>query len=310
MTDAGMLIVLSVVMLVGSFLAGSIPLVMTLSEERMQSVSVFGAGLLVGAALAVIIPEGIQMLYSAQFEELRRKTHAHSEEKEAEASPSLRSLDHHDHEGADDLHLIIGVALVLGFVFMLLVDQIGSSKSKDIESGGRQQKTFTATLGLVVHAAADGIALGAAATTSHAATEMIVFLAIMLHKAPASFGLVTFLLHEGLDRNRIRRHLLIFCLSAPLLAIITYFGISQKSKEVLTTVNATGFAMLFSAGTFLYVATVHVLPEIALRSGSSHSHLGNQSDNQPDKIGFTRMELLLLITGALLPLALTAFHHH
>lgn len=30
--------------------------------------------------------------------------------------------------------------------------------------------------------AADGIALGAAATTSHAATEMIVFLAIMLHK--------------------------------------------------------------------------------------------------------------------------------
>lgn len=28
----------------------------------------------------------------------------------------------------------------------------------------------------------DGIALGAAATTSHAAVEMIVFLAIMLHK--------------------------------------------------------------------------------------------------------------------------------
>lgn len=51
-----------------------------------------------------------------------------------------------------------------------------------------------------MHAAADGVALGAAATTSHADVEIIVFLAIMLHKAPAAFGLVTFLLHEGIDR--------------------------------------------------------------------------------------------------------------
>lgn len=47
---------------------------------------------------------------------------------------------------------------------------------------------------------ADGVALGAAATTSHADVELIVFLAIMLHKAPAAFGLVTFLMHAGMDR--------------------------------------------------------------------------------------------------------------
>lgn len=41
---------------------------------------------------------------------------------------------------------------------------------------------MTATLGLVVHAAADGVALGAAATTSQADVELIVFVAIMLHK--------------------------------------------------------------------------------------------------------------------------------
>ena len=44
----------------------------------------------------------------------------------------------------------------------------------------------------------------------------------MLHKAPASFGLVTYLLHEGLDKARIKRHLLVFSLAAPLLAIFTY----------------------------------------------------------------------------------------
>ncbi len=54
--------------------------------------------------------------------------------------------------------------------------------------------------------------------------------------------------------------------------------------------------MLFSAGTFLYVATVHVLPEVT--NVGSHSH------------GFSKCELLMLITGALLPLLLTLGHHH
>lgn len=59
---------------------------------------------------------------------------------------------------------------------MFLVDQCSVRRS-----GGRQ-KSVTATLGLVVHAAVDGVALGAAATTSQADVEVIVFLAIMLHK--------------------------------------------------------------------------------------------------------------------------------
>lgn len=91
----------------------------------------------------------------------------------------------------------IGLSLVLGFIFMMIVDQISSRRNNDSFSSDRNS---TATIGLVVHAAADGIALGAAATTSHQDVEMIVFLAIMLHKAPAAFGLVSFLLHEGIDR--------------------------------------------------------------------------------------------------------------
>lgn len=84
-------------------------------------------------------------------------------------------LKYHFHTG-DDLHSLIGISLVLGFVFMLLIDQCSARRS-----GGRQ-KSVTATLGLVVHAAVDGVALGAAATTSQADVELIVFLAIMLHK--------------------------------------------------------------------------------------------------------------------------------
>ncbi|XP_046660351.1 zinc transporter ZIP9 isoform X2 [Homalodisca vitripennis] len=282
MEETTFLILLSLVMLIGSYFAGSIPLVMSLSEAKLQLVSVFGAGLLVGTALAVIIPEGIRSLFSS--------THPHSH---ATTGESMTVIEMPSEE--PDLHSLIGFSLVAGFVLMLLIDQCSSYHSRDVEVGGeRLRGSVTATVGLVVHAAVDGVALGAAATTTQTDVEMIVFIAIMLHKAPAAFGLVTFLMHEGIDRKRIRRHLLIFSLAAPLLALITYFGIGQEGKETLSSVNATGIAMLFSAGTFLYVATVHVLPELTSRAGGS----------------FKPKQLMVLVLGTMLPLVLTQGHHH
>ena len=53
--------------------------------------------------------------------------------------------------------------LVLGFVFMMLVDQLSSGSGHSHGTGapdGQPVANITATLGLVVHAAADGVALG------------------------------------------------------------------------------------------------------------------------------------------------------
>ncbi|XP_075988966.1 zinc/iron regulated transporter-related protein 102B [Anticarsia gemmatalis] len=294
MDGTWVLILLALVMLVGSYVAGSIPLNVSMSEDKLQKVTVFGAGLLVGTALAVIIPEGVRSLFS-------ERPHPTLGPKQLTAEPPS-----HD----DDLHSVIGISLVLGFVFMLLVDQM-SARFND--QSNPVEKNVTATVGLVVHAAADGIALGAAATTSHADVELIVFLAIMLHKAPAAFGLVTFLLHAGLERNRIRKHLLIFSCAAPLLALLTYFGIGNESKQTLSDFNATGIAMLFSAGTFLYVATVHVLPELT-HPQTSHTHtLLPMQDGAVPKKGFGGLllsEMIILTFGALLPLLLTMGHKH
>lgn len=315
MEEIAVLLLLCLAMLLGCYFAGIIPLVVTLSAEKLQLVSVLGAGLLVGTALTVIIPEGVNTLYSSQIKAIQERITIHDSTAHVTITGEKDVQKHihtPDSQEGPEAHSVIGVALVLGFIFMLLIDQIGSSHSKlqntvDLESGMRQDKyKITATLGLVVHAAADGIALGAAATTSHADIEMIVFTAIMLHKAPAAFGLVTFLMHDGLDRVRIRKHLIVFSLAAPVLAIITYFGISQSAKEALSSYNLTGMAMLFSAGTFLYVATVHVLPEITSRS---HSH-SISGDMTSETKGFRKIELLALVIGALLPLLLSVHHHH
>ena len=59
------LFIFSAVMLFGSYVAGSVPLFMPMSENNLQLVSVMGAGLLVGVAFAVIVPEGIQTLIKA-----------------------------------------------------------------------------------------------------------------------------------------------------------------------------------------------------------------------------------------------------
>ncbi|XP_058423186.1 zinc transporter ZIP9 isoform X2 [Diceros bicornis minor] len=232
---------LSLAMLAGCYVAGIIPLAVNFSEERLKLVTVLGAGLLCGTALAVIVPEGVHALYEDLLE--------------------------------------------------------------DPETARPSNSKITTTLGLVVHAAADGVALGAAASTSQTSVQLIVFVAIMLHKAPAAFGLVSFLMHAGLERNRIRKHLLVFALAAPVMSMVTYLGLSKSSKEALSEVNATGVAMLFSAGTFLYVATVHVLPEVG---GIGHSHKPDSTGGR----GLSRLEVAALVLGCLIPLILSVGHQH
>ncbi|KAM7376292.1 hypothetical protein PAMP_006035 [Pampus punctatissimus] len=310
MDDFSSISLLSLAMLVGCYVAGTIPLAVNFSEEKLKLVTVLGAGLLCGTALAVIIPEGVHALYE---EILEGGHHSHGQvgvleapEAKAEAETGLGESGKHEHSH-EQLHACIGVSLVLGFVFMLLVDQIGSShvhNTEDPESARATNSKITTTLGLVVHAAADGVALGAAASTSQTSVQLIVFVAIMLHKAPAAFGLVSFLMHAGLERNRIRKHLLVFALAAPALAMLTFLGLSQSSKEALSDINATGVAMLFSAGTFLYVATVHVLPEVG-GTGHSHSPTGGNGGK-----GLSKVEVGALVLGCLIPLVLSVGHHH
>ncbi|CAF0742938.1 unnamed protein product [Didymodactylos carnosus] len=266
-------------MFLGSYLSGLVPLAFSLSESKMRYVTVLGAGLLVGTALAIIVPEGVHALYINELEtnqlqpqqEFYRKGrhlnalpaaedgHGHKHHhlpvhiKDQQQIPAVKEEQHakgelppsHQHTAdagrdlgvsalkhTDTAHSAIGITLILGFVFMLIVDNFSSRLFRHhspqiLDSSGstiasKPKSTWTATLGLVVHAAADGIALGAASSTSRFNVEIIVFMAIMLHKAPAAFGLVSFLIADGVDRKRIRRHLLIFSLAAPLTAIFTY----------------------------------------------------------------------------------------
>ena len=175
-------------------------------------------------------------------------------------------------------HAWIGISLILGFILMYLIDTLPSLRSapppprshniyslSDLSSTAPPSPlatslpkgTFSTTLGLVIHAAADGIALGA--SSSQPSLSFIIFLAVMIHKAPAAFGLTSVLLKQGLGKRTARVHLLAFSFAAPLGALGTWFvirilgagGVGFGGEESLKF--WTGVLLLFSGGTFLSV---------------------------------------------------------
>ncbi|CAG8548464.1 4317_t:CDS:1 [Rhizophagus irregularis] len=169
-------------------------------------------------------------------------------------------------------------------------------------SSSIHKKPASATIGLVIHAAADGIALGASA--SQPALELIVFLAIMLHKAPAAFGLSTILLREAYTRRQIRKHLLTFSLAAPLSAIFTY-SLLQRSGEIdpIGMKWWTAVLLLFSGGTFLYVA-MHVMQDVTSGNGKDNGFNGHNI------IKMKKSHVAFMLLGMFMPLLLQFEHGH
>ncbi|KAG2186766.1 hypothetical protein INT44_002992 [Umbelopsis vinacea] len=412
------LLLLSISMLIGSFLAGSVPLAFKLSEARLRHLSALSVGLLMGTALLIIIPEGVETLYSAQElgspapSSLQGRGIPTSWQHDVNMAPvnwDPVTLDRRapppldddtiqlygakvdinddmdevvkpkggsDHAPASDVpikeshetsaHQYIGLALVLGFAIMFLIDQIsslhihGSSSNghptpieftelnlmleaveeedeEDLEEDDEQDQQrdddnettkhnlprrdlsptsrfrhaapkgpsqMTPTVGLVVHAAADGIALGASARHPH--LSFVIFFAIMIHKAPSAFALTTVLMNEGFMRARIRRHLFVFSMAAPVGAILTYAALLfSGSPDDQNMAWWTGMLLIFSGGTFLYVA-MHVMEEV--KNHASKKNTNFRVNGHSDKM--TRSEVACVLIGMFIPAILNIEHGH
>lgn len=90
-------------MLISTLLAAFTPYILSLSPRRLKLISTYSVGLLVGAALTVVVPEGVQAVYSSRM----RMNAVGSEEGEMG----------HAQEG-EDMAGWIGMALLSGFVLM------------------------------------------------------------------------------------------------------------------------------------------------------------------------------------------------
>jgi zinc transporter 9 len=285
----------------------------------MRLISAIGTGLLIGTALIVIIPEGIETLYSAETSihspatlavpvrgaaaALSLHNHPKSEAQRSNAGEFVQHADalsvrrtplnaeelypdtllsaratpvkQASHEETTS-HAWIGVTLVAGFILMYLIDVLptlstppGGHHIPLTTLGGNTPTTPTAppthshshstTIGLVIHSFADGIALGASSTTpsTQSTLGLIVFAAILVHKAPAAFGLTAVLLKQGVSKRAARGHLLLFSLAAPFGALATWAFVNLLGKAGISSSGEnggawwTGIVLIFSGGTFL-----------------------------------------------------------
>ena len=217
------------------------------SPERLRMITTIASGILLASAMFVVIPEGFELA-----------TEEHEEDGEEEEVG-------HEEEGFGNL--LIGGAVLAGFLMMLILEGSGIGHAVHEEHHDHHDEHghehvhhgptgWMLVIGLSTHAATDGLAIGSAAAVGEVVVTATVFLAVLVHKAPAAFSLGVFSMHERQSRNESVRDVVIFALSTPVMIIVAFYALADLDHQTI------GLALLFSAGTFLYVATVDTLPDI------------------------------------------------
>ena len=113
--------IMSLGMFLGTFLLGWSPKMLKLSDKYMNLISVFGAGMLVGAAIIVVIPEAIKVIIEATFD------------------PELDS----DEVVPEETSFNIGTAIVAGFAMMLMIDETFKyMQSSNLTAGEEEERRF------------------------------------------------------------------------------------------------------------------------------------------------------------------------
>jgi len=262
---------------------GTLPLAFQLSRHSLRKLELWGAGLLLGAALTVVIPEGIQNVYASRADGARY---------------ALPPKD------------LVAFCLLGGFLLMFVVEQHmtarsaqpRASPSASVWSDAPSEATLqwqpgmddaapwygvlSGLLGILVHAAADGGAMGSSVESSDVSVRVVGILAILVHKAPASVGICTLLMSRHSSKNQIRFAVLVFAVTTPVFALLTY-GILQG---LLTATGSTGAVigsreigaiLSFSGGTFLFVA-IHAVMELASHPASQHTRTREHHPHDDD----------------------------
>ncbi|KXN81780.1 Zinc transporter ZIP9 [Leucoagaricus sp. SymC.cos] len=294
---------------VSSFASGMIPLSASYPRKYLEIFNALSTGLLLGTALGVIIPEGIEVL-----------------------------VDYY-RDSPESLGFKIAINLIIGFLLMMGVEHLVGDHSHshgpafvnsphiefdaelgELESDSSSQprrssessrgptpaqivalakrKAVPFTFGLILHGLADGCALGVSAieevsSEDNSSLSLIVFLALLFHKAPTSIAFAVSILNTNLPRAECKKYLAIFAASTPLGAITTYFLLSFFGFADNT--DLAGSALLISGGTFLYVATV--LQPVSQR----------QSEAQEVK---PKTRLMMAVAGTITPLFLGSLIGH
>jgi zinc transporter ZupT len=177
-------------------------------------------------------------------------------------------------EASEFTHLAY-LAAALGFGFFYVIEQIFETHFCPVNEhncpehgSSREVLGLVTLLSMSLHSLIDGLAIGTAFLTS-LKLAVLVSVAVFVHKIPDGFCLGTLLLFKKYKKSAIWKYLSFFALMTPLGAVVTYYGFKTG-----LSVNP-GLALGFATGSFIYIATTHMLPEAHSTTHSEESR-GNQ----------------------------------
>lgn len=174
-----------------------------------------------------------------------------------------------------------------GFVFIFVLERylFSHGEPDSTELPRNHALGLTAFLGLSVHTLIDGVALGSAVNEG---VGLMTVIAIAAHKVPSALSLASIFKAEGRSNSRILAYAFLYGLMVPVGAVL-YFGFDA----VLRFEKLSPWALSFSAGTFLYIALLDLLPYVKQHNGKRWGG-----------------HLLALITGVFLMLLLAQVMEH
>ena len=111
-------------LLAGTFVCGYAPSLINASPKIMNLVAIYGGGVIIGAAIVIILPEAATILINAQHElkglnpQVYEHGHGHDHDR-VDTMPAGQDNELIDHE----MTAGIGTAILIGFVAMLLIDE-------------------------------------------------------------------------------------------------------------------------------------------------------------------------------------------
>jgi len=262
--------------LIGLFalLGGIVPFLGQVSHIRLQFYLTFSAGVMLGAAFFHVMPDAISQSGEPYFGWwmslavvglfcIERFIAPHSHEVEnhhhSHSSPEVHhhhaahdhhhsNEDHHHHEH-DRSH------------------EHGPAASSEYRAAAPAVAGWMAVLGLTIHTFMNGVGLAGAVENDLATSSgflgipgVAMFLAVFLHKPADALAISTVLTRKQVSRQTITWVQLGYVAMIPIGAfafVLTSGALGETLKKQLI-----GFALAFSAGTFIFIALSDLLPEV------------------------------------------------
>ena len=287
MSEYTWLAIFSVLIGLFALLGGLLPFRGEISHTRLQFYLTFSAGVMIGAAFYHVMPDAIEQsgnVYVGVWMSLavvglfciERFIAPHSHEVD----------DHHHEENSGEKHLHHEHEHEMGH-------EHGHARLPEYRAAAPAVAGWMAVLGLTIHTFMNGVGLAGSVDNDLSKSigflgipGLAMFFAVFLHKPADALAISTVLTRKRVTRRKITWVQLGYVAMIPAGAYafcLTSGALGETLKQQLT-----GFALAFSAGTFIFIALSDLLPEVQF-----HRH--------------DRVPLFLTLVGGVLLMGFIAF---